>query len=261
MGCAWPEFNSPLPDKTAQPLMIITKEARPAELDLALKSPTTAFDLEMLWKSIDFPRDVTGLLILDIGSGASLATTRLREMGARAFAVDFRYRDLKEMRRSIHGYLMDPFKGARLSKEGKKFIKRMKKSQATFFNDIGANDGSYVASLAGNLPFPDETFDICYSKACMTPNLIRDLDVFIPVFYEAMRVLKKGGELQISPWYIERLGVNTAQVDNSKRFIEYLKAQRINYTIEPGETVEWETHMRLRVTNGLPRNSDSRGHE
>jgi SAM-dependent methyltransferase len=46
--------------------------------------------------------------ILDIGGGASMATGELRRRGAIAYAIDYRYRDVRDLKHSVDVYLTKP---------------------------------------------------------------------------------------------------------------------------------------------------------
>lgn len=78
------------------------------EQRLAEESFSSPASFEVVKGYIDFPKDVRDLAILDIGGGASTATLELRKKGANAFAIDYRYKDLKELKRNVDRYLTKP---------------------------------------------------------------------------------------------------------------------------------------------------------
>ncbi len=57
-----------------------------------------AASFDLVKSCIDFPVDLSGKVIIDIGGGRSLATKELRQKGARAYSLDFRYKDLDLLR-------------------------------------------------------------------------------------------------------------------------------------------------------------------
>lgn len=75
------------------------------EQKLAEESYSSAAPLRTVSYFIRFPEDVEGKYVLDVGAGASTATLELRRKGALAFAIDPRYNDLKDLKRSVDGQL------------------------------------------------------------------------------------------------------------------------------------------------------------
>lgn len=223
---------------------LITRERAVADM-----SPTTAADFEMVLDHIDFPEDVTGLFILDICGGCSLATARLRTRGANAFAVDQRYGgDWKPLKRSIDTYLTNPGRyfghdSQQFTPEELTYIRKMRQNRDTFFRYLERNQSYYVPSLAGELNFPDEYFDFCFSFHGISTALIDDYELYMQAFSEGMRVLKTGGQFQINPWFTDqgRWGINQAR--NASRFMQHLRGQNIEHRIESSRGI----YKRLRI--------------
>lgn len=231
---------------------MMTKENHILEAVLAENSPSTASDFSLVSRDISFLNRLSGLYILDIGSGTSLAPSELGRLGAKAFAVDFRYKSLKELKRNIDRYLTNPaFYSNRpvlpLSNEERRaereFIRWMRKNKEAFFARVSRDRSIYIAALAGSLPFRDETFDLCFSVNCLNA-LLTDFEVFVDCVDEAMRVLKKGGELQITPWYTGQGKWGKIRAEHAAQFIEHLARKEITYTIE---SVEPMLHKRLKI--------------
>ena len=178
---------------------------------------------------IDLPSDLHDKTILDIGGGASDFILNLRELGAHAISIDFRYKDLEELTAPYTGYLKDfltqnpvhaeavrlrqPSDGTSLLEKLGNFLKekmlekgwggyavQSERTHKRFLEDVRSNGGtSYVAAFAERLPFKDNIADFCYSIECLSAFTINNKSAFIKSVSEAIRVLKPGGELQIYP--------------------------------------------------------------
>lgn len=205
------------------------------EASLARASFSTSYDLRGIRPDIFIPENVNGLKILDIGGGASTIALELAEEGAEAVAIDFRYADPKDLKRSVdrtntgtkhlrhnQKVIDTQLKVAKQLgnpqlrrivnssvKESdqvlKEAMKRFRKNRDTFFNSIGNGRVDYVAALAGHLPFADETFDMCIAASSISVFSINDAEVFNQTVDEALRVLKPGGILEIIPWVSDGL--------------------------------------------------------
>ncbi len=222
-----------------------TKEARILEESLTIKSSCTANDFELVSEGIYFPEDVAGLYILDICGGASLATGRLRMHGAKAFAIDYKYKDRHTLKRSIDDYLLDPglFPMDRIKQE---YIRRMRKNRDIFLRNLNGTDKPLVAALAGDLPFANESFDMCYSTQGISPAILGDLKIFTQAYQEGMRVLKKGGQFQIYPWFIENGRWDRTETANANSFITSLTEQNVDFLLRPEKLVA--NYMTLIIT-------------
>lgn len=88
--------------------MSSTESLTGREGQIAQESFSSPASIETVQAFIGIPEDVTGLFILDIGGGASPATHDLNRRGARAYAVDYRYANMKDLKRSVDRYLTRP---------------------------------------------------------------------------------------------------------------------------------------------------------
>lgn len=205
------------------------------EANLARASFSTSYDLRGIRPDIFVPEDVSGLRILDIGGGASTIALELAKEGAQTVAIDFRYADTGDLKRSVdrtntgtkhlrHNQKVIDAQLKVAKKLGsphfkrivnssvkesdqvlKEAMKRFRKNRDTFFDSIGNGQTDYVASLAGHLPFKDGTFDMCIAASSISVFSINDPEVFHQTVDEAFRVLKPGGILEIIPWVSEGL--------------------------------------------------------
>lgn len=222
-----------------------SKEARILEQSFTLKSPCSANDFELVSEGIFFPENVAGLYILDICGGASLATGRLRMHGAKAFTIDYKYKDRRTLKRSMDAYLLDPglFPTDQIKQE---YIRRMRKNRDIFLRNLDATDKPFVAALAGDLPFANESFDMCYSTQGISPAILGNLEIFTQAYQEGIRVLKKGGQFQIYPWFVENGRWGRTEATNATSFITSLTEQNVDFLLRPEKIVA--NHMTLIIT-------------
>lgn len=231
-------------------------------------SYATAADFRITAYFIKFPQSVTGLRMLDIGSGASTAVLELRKRGAKAFGIDPRYGGLDELTDSVERFITDPSYSARgendaryeqllaeLQKEvpagadarlwqmavqmtrmgqnrtNESYIANQRKQLETFLSS--QNEKPYVAGSAAFLPFRNRSFDFVYSLQAITQFLIEDRDVFIQSISEALRVLKTHGQLQLHPWNSDPKDAISPQAGRSTvALIRYLEQRRIPFQTE-----------------------------
>ncbi len=212
--------------------------------EISFSSPAS---FETVKYCIDFPKELHGKYILDIGGGASSATFELRKRGAIAYAVDYRYKDLKDLKRSVDKYLLGDSITRSMSADDKFYANAQRRSRNTFFETVDKTGYNYyIAALAGNLPFKDSMFDLCFSVQAVTRFLIQDYDVFIDSVKEGLRVLKPGGELQLQPWLGSRLAPWPIEWRKTATNLHtHLREKGIKYTIE--ETLP-QASPRLRIT-------------
>lgn len=221
---------------------ITKKEEQIAETSLS--SPAS---LDLVKANIAFPTELKGKYILDIGGGASSATFELRKLGAIAFAVDYRYKDLKNLRRSVDEYLLGPSKGGPIPPDEQDYVNKQRRSRNTFFETIDKGYNYYIAALAGNLPFGDKTFDLCFSVQTISAFLIKDGGVFMNSIEEGLRVLKPGGELQLQPWLGSSILPWSKDLRKTAADLHtYLREKGIKYAVEP--TADSWGSPRLRIT-------------
>jgi len=215
------------------------------ERHIAQESFSAGLSFERASILINFPKDVSGLTIVDIGAGASPAVLGLQEHGAKAIAVDYRYEDLKDLKTSIDRDLS----GNRMNQvlsiargmgesikdtrgDMKQYARSMRKDMGLFFHAHENRKIQLVAASAGSLPFRDESVDFIFSIQCISRFLIKDRDVFINVVSEATRVLRPGGELQLHPWISTVYDWNKEDKYNAWELKAYLKEQNMPYFVE-----------------------------
>ncbi|MBI4100459.1 class I SAM-dependent methyltransferase [Candidatus Microgenomates bacterium] len=151
------------------------KELLQVEHQIAKRTGATAIDLESASIWLDLPEDVRGMRILDIGGGASTVTLELARRGTQAVAIDYKYDDFTKLRTSMNKFT-DKLKKMRGRVKSAKLFREI---GDTFFNSIPEGLGQYAAALAGDLPFLDETFDLCFSTRCLSVYLIEDKEAFM----------------------------------------------------------------------------------
>ena len=195
------------------------------EMAIARESFSSPVAFDTAKTLIGFPGDVAGLWTLDVGGGASMVSSELRRRGAHAYALDYRYRDMGDLKRSVDAYLQKPFKKIeeeeralaqsnlppvlvraerkRLAAQrmiSQSYVKTQRQARDAFFGTIESQKPYLIPGLAGELPFPDNTFDFVFSIQVLTYFLIRDRETFFQGVNESLRVLKPGGQLQMQPW-------------------------------------------------------------
>ncbi len=166
-----------------------------------------------LRKYVDLPGHLDGWSILDLGSGTSTISMDLRGNCGRVVALDLRFRNLEEVRESSF-YYFRRFKanlGDPLLRQRHPMLEQVYEGDVSdasrFFDDITGNTcGVYVAGDLFSLPFTDASFDLAYSVRCLS-DYYADADLFVEAVCEALRVVKDGGTLQISPWQDDYLSL------------------------------------------------------
>lgn len=202
------------------------------EQKLTQESFSTAAFYELVSRIINFPSELKGLTIVDIGAGASPAVLELQRRGAIAIAVDYRYKNPKEVKTSVDRQLTGanpiargnkalqekihkevseeiPFganphlwslavKMAKTAEKGQEqqFIKMSRKARDEFLFNLKKGKIEAVAAFAGALPFKDNSLDFCYSLQCLSTFLLKDGEVFMGAIKEVLRVLKPGEGLK-----------------------------------------------------------------
>lgn len=195
---------------------------------------------------LDFPKEVKGLTIVNIGAGLSTGVLELQKRGANAIAVDYAYTDLDELEKTIglsaiiKGLAILPeltekgeFKAGPIKLTGKAFADEMRDAFIAQKEFREAQEGGTikaVAALAGRLPFPDNSVDVCFSVNCITELAGRNRGVFIGAVVEALRVLKPGGNLQLLIWNSEL--DSPVEKQDKKALLTYLKENKIPFRVE-----------------------------
>lgn len=190
---------------------------------LADKSLVTGVNFELAQRVIDFPQDVKGLKMVDLGGGISTVTNGLRMRGAEAFAVDYRYDDLNNLKASLHP---NGFSQIELDE---------------FVRDYAENRERYIPILIGKerLPFEDESVDWIFSTKCLTTILLDDWRTFLRAYEEILRILKpyrnpaRSGILILHPW-IGGLSMSDVNMVNADQFKKFLGGdKRVDFGVFP----------------------------
>ncbi len=196
------------------------------------KAPTSSEPWEDIFETVQFPEDIRGLRILDVGAGASDAVAHLLELGADAYAIDpiFKSRaDLKGKARNNNRLL--PF-----SKE-----QRMRRNNAleSFMDSLKDQPERYRTASATQIPFRDNFFDIVYSISAVLGYLDLDREVLLKGVSECLRVAKPGGRVVFAPYLARPLfpgPVNDLRIDNEKQMIKWLNGDpKVQHITERGE--------------------------
>ncbi len=193
--------------------------------DLADRMPVTGNSASYLlpYYEMHFMQDATGKSILDVCSGGSDLTAALLSLGADAYAVDLGYID----------------------KEGhsKRLTERGRSVNLNYLSSIEENPERYIGASATDLPFPDESFDEVLSNYGIFGVLDEEYDLLGRALDEAIRVLKKGGRLQIGPVIDKKDQIPEKAKANQLKAIDVLKKRDdlivldgfTLYPVEPSE--------------------------
>lgn len=166
------------------------------EQEIAKRAGFTAKSWRDIRLMVNFPENVAGLRILDIGAGGSDITAHLLERGAEAYALDPKYADPQ----SLKGKFDDLYQ--RLGKIGATNGQHAKEAEAVLENQqrsMAQNPEKYVAAYATQLPFPDNYFDLVFSVSCMFSHIDENSKALMAAAREAIRVTKPGGQIQLVP--------------------------------------------------------------
>ncbi len=203
------------------------------ERDIGIKAHPSAEPWEDIFESVQFPEDVVGLTILDIGAGASDATARLVELGADAYAIDPLYKsgsDLKGKVRTQNRVVL-------YSKEDK-----MRRNEALerFMSSFKNEPDRYKTASATRIPYPDDTFDIVYSISAVFGYLDVDLQILLKAVSECLRVTKPEGRIVFAPYMKRQLAwpsfVNDLRIDNENKMLTWFNSNpQVGKVREVGE--------------------------
>src|SRR3989344_1398054 len=230
------------------------------EILLARDSFPTALDFLSVERTLDLPKKVSGLIMIDIGSGLSNAVVELRKNGAKAFAVDYRFKNIVDLNSDADDFLADEkLKNQRneqlyfilsqspnlkmqelenLVDEGEQdYIQKYERNKHIFLSSLENERKMYVAAIAGSLPFRDSSVDFCFSLQCISRFLISDRYVFNGAVSEALRILKPGGQLQLQPWISDQMEWSKEERRNGQRLIENLVSKNIPVTLEMTQSI------------------------
>ena len=225
------------------------KELTPSKLTDG--SYTSAYDFRAGDNPIVFPKEVSGLRILDIGSGGSNAFALLRERGAIVVSLDPRYKNISSIKAHLDEYLEDKLDYApELKQEGlnegeiwlKKYELEVNKRRAVgafdeFIGGVKSGEGHNVAGVSESLPFPNGSFDFVFSHDCISRIHVMNVEMFIQAVQEGLRVLKPGGEFQIGPWDAHR-PAKYFEGEAVKALQKYLDKRHIQHRFEQQSTID-----------------------
>jgi ubiquinone/menaquinone biosynthesis C-methylase UbiE len=169
---------------------------------------------------LQFPENVNGLSILDVGGGGSDITASLVELGADAFALDPRYRKKSEIEEAIKSQFQSPACPMPTRIMLNQTLKR-------FLASIKSAPERYKAASATQIPFADDRFDIVFSIDTVTAFLDRDRETFLASIKECLRVAKPGGLLKFLPFQdrqpVWSQEVNDLRMRNDDEVLNWLK--------------------------------------
>lgn len=210
----------------------------------------SSIDRKAVRKTIEFPKRVKGLTILDIGSGASNTVRALRKKGANAYGLDLGYSDIEDLVNRADYYSRD----RAFWREGREVGDRIfspdhpfdseetnrlsftidQRTLQIFLDDVrDKSNSSYIAGDAERLPFADNTVDFAFSHLALTAFLLGNFNAFNRSVSEALRVLKPGCELQLADWAADHLDEWTKkQRKNARTFLRSLENRGIPFAIE-----------------------------
>ncbi len=179
----------------------------PGYLDAAVSfilsnSPTSSTEWRSVFQSAFIPESVSGLRMLDVGAGGSDATVQLREMGAEAFALDPRYKNMDQAYQDLKD------QNDRTVWEDPAYKREDEEALERFIASAREFPERFVAASATDIPFPDEHFDIVFSRGSLADHLSVDWTAYSTAILECMRVLKKGGSLRLFAYMQEDSGYN-----------------------------------------------------
>lgn len=162
-------------------------------------------------ETLDFPEDVSGMRILDIGAGGSDLTAKLLEDGADAYAVDPLYKSRSDVKGKARLQL------EHIQSHGdRNYYRQSLEALERFSESIKGNPDRYKIAFATNLPFPDNYFDLVFSSAAILGYLDIDYELLLKSTQEALRVTKPCGKVQLWPYDLDRIGDQNEQVTQTR---------------------------------------------
>lgn len=234
---------------------------------------TTAASFRRVSRDIDFPRNLRGKVVLDVGSGGSDTVAQLREREAIAFGVDIQYGNIPGLTIHLAQQLADPMAWVEgrdwqdmtleqaeqmlgLNRpEPRGFAKwminhtgslteRMVLTHRKFLGDIATNPDHYIKATAEALPLNDNSVDFYFSIEAITAFMLGTRDVFLQVMEEAHRVVKPGGEIQLHPWISPNPTYwSEQQVYNGLEYMNQLRSSNIPFEIQKrGQLILMKVH-------------------
>jgi ubiquinone/menaquinone biosynthesis C-methylase UbiE len=170
-------------------------------LGIAYRSEVTGVPWRSLSRFYEIPADLRGVRTLDVCSGMSDFAYRLQQQGAQAHALDFAYHDLAGMtsrhRENFDATCQDVFGAEPGSQQAEALYGSFVQG---FMESLTTLPSIYVAGSATALPFRSNSFDLVTSFNGLFGALDFDLDVLAAALREAIRVVKRGGCVQVIPF-------------------------------------------------------------
>ncbi len=156
---------------------------------------SSSYDYENTKLVIDFPKDVKGKVIIDIGAGGSDSVFHLAKLGANAIAVDPRYKDIDDIIARCRQYI----KGLSITMP---FVTPdFEKALTNFERDFRQTKlGKYFPEYVQKLSFKDSFADFVFSIMTIDRYLLDDKLTIFNSLMEIVRVLKPGAKAEIYPW-------------------------------------------------------------
>ena len=189
-----------------------------SEKDIVETGHPTSASWEEVFECVLLPEEVQDLRILDVGAGASDAVSKLLELGADAYAIDPRYKSKSTLRGQVKSYNQS------MDMESKN---RRNQSLERFSDSIKDNPERYIEASTTCIPFPDDFFDIVYSRIAVTYYLDIDRAIFSRAVNECIRVTKPGGTVRLFPYMDEEpawpVEVNDLRLRNEREVVDQLK--------------------------------------
>jgi SAM-dependent methyltransferase len=197
----------------------VTTRNRTLEIGLAREVGITAHEAGHLRDVFDLPKKLRRARVLDIGSGLSDFPAWLRARGAEAYALDLTYGHGMEwvLADSIERAAEDVDKEPEALTFTQKMAERFRAS-------LAAMPSMYIAASALDLPFKSGSFDLVISSLGIFGTLDHDYALLEAGLNEALRVLRRGGKLQLSPVFYRAVKpAEHACEINQRRIIDALR--------------------------------------
>ncbi len=166
--------------------------------DLAETAPVTGAFPQIYESLFKLPENYQGIKILDICGGVSSFSEWVNQNGGIPQAIDFNYAFLGTL---IDNYkdtfknVMDQDPNPNLEDYQKGFEMRL----TPFALSLDQHPSIYIAASATHLPFKDNYYDYVVSLNGIFGTLDEDPDILKMALNEAIRVVKKGGTVQLAP--------------------------------------------------------------
>lgn len=199
---------------------------------------TTARPSDWVFKLIHLLEPIPGKRIIEVCSGFSTSCMKLREQGAMAIAIDYRYKDLHRMVNSLQHYFDKKYQ---LKDTNPNEYEVEIASAVSFIENIPKSGGQNVAALAGSLPFQNGVFDDGFSFNGLS-LLVANPDVFLSLIKEGLRVLKPGRIFQVAPFspFGHELIPSDPEGQRQRQLLDRLTEEGIPFHYVPYQDVAYQ---------------------